>query len=211
MEIKKIEDKLKPYKIVLLVFLLVLVIVLFIVIRDIILKNKAAKEAAQAMNTGTLRYEDKYNYPDKQAFLQKVYYYADKLGVSPDNLMGVMYFESRLRPDITNGIGATGLIQFMPATAQSLGTTTADLAAMTGSEQMDYVYKYLNQYSYTNPIDLYLAIFFPAAIGKSDDWVIQAPGLSPSIIAKQNPIFNPNGNDYITVADVKNALNSYIS
>lgn len=43
--------------------------------------------------------------------------------------------------------GATGLIQFMPATAQGMGTTTAALAAMSAVQQLDYVQRYFKPYA----------------------------------------------------------------
>src|SRR5690625_4614109 len=55
-----------------------------------------------------------------------------KLKIDPSWLMACMAFESArtFRPDIRNaaGSGATGLIQFMPATARGLGTTVDALA-----------------------------------------------------------------------------------
>lgn len=81
-------------------------------------------------------------------------------------------------PAIQNGIGATGLIQFLKSTAKGYGTTTAELAKMTFSQQLDYVDEYLNRgtkkyrkngkikTSYTQT-DLFMTIFYPAAIGKS--------------------------------------------
>ena len=42
------------------------------------------------------------------------------------------------------GSGATGLIQFMPNTAEGLGTSTGELAGMSRARQMHYVEKYLS-------------------------------------------------------------------
>jgi hypothetical protein len=67
-----------------------------------------------------------------------------------------------------------GIIQFMPSTAISLGTTTDLLSAMTAEDQLDYVAKYFSPYK--NRIktleDTYMAILFPAAIGKPLDFVL---------------------------------------
>ena len=73
------------------------------------------------------------------------------------------------------GSGATGLIQFMPKTAEALGTTTEALAAMTEIEQMDYVEAYLRPYARRihNLDDLYMAILWPAACGAPDDYVLR--------------------------------------
>src|SRR5690606_22727031 len=68
---------------------------------------------------------------------------AAALGVEPDYLMACIAFETgeTFRPDVRNaaGSGAVGLIQFMPATARGLGTSTEALARMSAVEQLDYV------------------------------------------------------------------------
>jgi hypothetical protein len=63
--------------------------------------------------------------------------------------------------------GATGLIQFMPSTAKSLGTTTDVLLSMNNIQQLNYVLAYLRPYKgkMNNFVDVYLAVFYPAAIG----------------------------------------------
>jgi hypothetical protein len=73
---------------------------------------------------------------------------------------------------------ATGLIQFMAATARDLGTTTDDLARMTAEEQLGYVQAYFAPYRGHLPTlaDVYMAILWPAAVGKPDDFVLWANG-----------------------------------
>ena len=67
-----------------------------------------------------------------QTFKQKLVQIAADLGTNPNFLMAVMSFESgeTFSPSIKNaaGSGAVGLIQFMPATAKQLGTSTQALA-----------------------------------------------------------------------------------
>jgi len=77
-------------------------------------------------------------------------------------------------PSIRNPNGATGLIQFTPATAAELGTSTAELAAMTAVDQMDYVEKYFEPFKNTLATieDVYMAIIWPAAIGKPNSWAL---------------------------------------
>lgn len=76
-------------------------------------------------------------------FRRKIAEVADYLGMPAVWLVDVMHFESGgFQPGITNSIGATGLIQFMPATAQGLGTSTAALRRMGRVEQMEWVKKY---------------------------------------------------------------------
>ena len=120
--------------------------------------------------------------------------------------MFVMYWESGLNPAIRNKYsGATGLIQFMPATATALGTSVSALANMSNVEQLDYVYKYYRPYAghMNNLYDVYLVTFFPAALGKADNWVLQTSSLSPRIIAEQNPAIDLNKDKQITVGEFK--------
>jgi soluble lytic murein transglycosylase-like protein len=81
--------------------------------------------------------------PDnKTEFEQAVIQLASELRINPEWLMFVMYFETSktFRPDKINPVsGATGLIQFMPSTACTMGTTTLALKKMTNVEQLKYV------------------------------------------------------------------------
>jgi hypothetical protein len=158
----------------------------------------------------SLVYESKVPTSYRDDFVKKVREVSNRLGIDPNWLMAIIYTESArtFSPSIQNSIGATGLIQFMPSTARGLGTTTTELKNMSAVEQLDYVEKYLNVYknklkSYT---DTYFAIFFPLAIGKPDDWVLQSTGLSSSLIARQNPLFNTNKDDKIQVWEVKKVM-----
>jgi hypothetical protein len=143
---------------------------------------------------------------NKEAFLDKVKSISKKLLIEPDWLMAVMWKESKLNPQAVNTTtNATGLIQFMPSTANGLGTSVSALKNMSNVEQLDYVYKYYRPYvsklkSYP---DLYLATFFPIALGKADDWVMQTSSISASTIARQNPAINLNGDNKITVGEFR--------
>lgn len=106
------------------------------------------------------------------AFKDKVIQVCVHLDTSPDYLMSCIAFETggTFSPSIKNaaGSGAIGLIQFMPKTAKALGTTSEKLEKMSAIEQLDYVKKYLNSYrSRLKKLeDVYMAILYPAAIGK---------------------------------------------
>ena len=80
-----------------------------------------------------------------EVFRERVWWICDTLGFDPDDLMACMAWETgrTFRADIKNaaGSGATGLIQFMPATAKALGTSTAELAKMSAEDQLNYDYK----------------------------------------------------------------------
>ncbi len=160
-------------------------------------------------------YEDlkKYN-ADPIEFVRKTVEIANKLQTKPEYLLFVMWKESKYNPAAVNkdnpkkgykGTGATGLIQFMPGTAEGLGTTTDQLYRMTGVEQLEYVYKfYKNATGKLNSLeDLYLYAFFPIALGKPDDWIVQAKNQSSGLIASQNPAIDINKSGEITVGEFK--------
>jgi len=117
-------------------------------------------------------------------FADRVNALGDKYDINPAALMAVMHFETggTFGTSTVNaaGSGATGLIQFMPNTARSLGTTTEELAGMTRVEQMDYVERYLDQFGSRirggEVDDLYMAVLWPAAIGKEDGYAIFRQG-----------------------------------
>lgn len=149
---------------------------------------------------------------NKAAFANKVITIANQLNINPDWLMVVMKFESGLNSKAQNTTsGATGLIQFMPSTAIGMGTTTTDLYNMSNVEQLDYVYLYLSRFSgeIRSLTDLYLTIFYPVAVGKSDDYVLGSTEQQRKKIAEQNKIFDTNKDGYITKAEVKNYIENY--
>ena len=120
---------------------------------------------------------------DKE-FLSEVDNLAKKYNVSVGDLLAVMSFETAgsFDPAQKNlaGSGATGLIQFMPSTARGLGTTTEDLARMSRTEQLKYVDKYLSNKGIEGKSlsDIYMAVLFPAAVGKPDSFVLFGRGAS---------------------------------
>ena len=111
---------------------------------------------------------------------------AIDLDIPSDYLMACIAWESgrTFRPDMKNlaGSGATGLIQFMPATARALGTTTEALAAMSAEDQLYFVHKYFLPYRgrIKTLEDVYMAILWPKAIGKPDDYVLFARDKMPT-------------------------------
>jgi hypothetical protein len=142
---------------------------------------------------------------NKGAFLTKVYKVALYLGVKPEHLMFLMWFETghTLDPHIQNAVGATGLIQFMPATARFLGTTIDALKVMSNVDQMDYVQRHLGIFKgrYKDWVDLYCGIFWPAAVGKPDTFRI-----TREIVAKENPLFDINKDLVIEKSEIRAAL-----
>jgi len=112
-----------------------------------------------------------------EAFKRRVVEIAEKLGCDPNHLMAAMAFETggsfspRQRclgkggKTISN---AVGLIQFMPDTANGLGTSTSALANMTAEAQLDYVYLHFRPFKgkLKTLSDVYMAILYPRAVGK---------------------------------------------
>ena len=139
-------------------------------------------------------------------FSEKVRYISQLLDIDPNWLMWVMNFESTLNPRaVNNSTGATGLIQFMPSTARSLGTSTADLLQKSNVEQLDDVYAYLKPHTgrMNSMIDVYFAVFFPIAMNKPSDYILQTSNLSASKIASQNAGFDLNHNGQLTRSEVE--------
>ena len=136
-------------------------------------------------------------------FRERVWWICDQLDIDPDDLMSAMAWESAetFRPDIRNaaGSGATGLIQFMPSTAVALGTTTAKLAAMTAEDQLSFVYKYFRPYKgrLNNLGDIYMAILWPAGVGKADSYVLWNKATKPTTY-RQNAGLDGNKDGTIT-------------
>lgn len=136
-------------------------------------------------------------------FRKKVSRISGDLGCDPDFLMAAMAFETRetFSPKIKNPTsGATGLIQFMPNTAIGLGTTTAALALMSAENQLDFVEKYFaSQKGKLHTLeDVYMAILWPVAVGKNNNYVLFA---APSMAYKQNKGLDSDGNGQVTKAE----------
>lgn len=111
-------------------------------------------------------------------FRERVWGMADRFDLSPDDIMTCIAWETgrTFSPSVKNmaGSGAVGLIQFMPQTAVGLGTSSAALAAMTAVQQLEYVERYFRPWRgrLRDLADLYMAILWPAAVGKPDNYVL---------------------------------------
>jgi hypothetical protein len=149
-----------------------------------------------------------------EGFIAKLYEVCQDLKINPNWLLYVMWMESKLDTQIQNrDTKATGLIQFIPSTADELGTSVDQLRRMSSVEQMEYVHKYFLRFKgkMHSAEDVYFAVFYPAAIGKSDDWVLQHQGVSAAKIAKQNKGVNQNGDNEITVDEFKDYIQKGIA
>lgn len=77
-------------------------------------------------------------------FMDKVVAVSKRIGCDFKDLLGVMRAESGLNPSAINKKSrATGLIQFMPKTAEGLGTSVYALENMSAVDQLDYVEEFL--------------------------------------------------------------------
>lgn len=136
-------------------------------------------------------------------FRDRVRWMAEDLQLEANDLMACMAWESgrSFRADVKNmaGSGATGLIQFMPATARSLGTTVEALAAMTAEDQLNFVWKYFKPHKgrLTSLADIYMAILWPAAVGKADDFALFTGGVA----YRQNAGLDTNRDGKVTKAE----------
>lgn len=139
--------------------------------------------AADALGNERIAWGARVDAPFKAKLIQ----ISQNIGVDPNLLISAMAFETgeTFSPSIRNPSGATGLIQFTPATAAELGTSTDDLATMTAVDQMDYVEKYFSPYRnmLETVEDVYMAILWPAAIGKPNSWIL---------FSKPNPQYERN-------------------
>jgi hypothetical protein len=143
---------------------------------------------------------------NREEFIAKVIKVADYLKVKPEYLMFLMWFETAhtFSPSIRNRTsGAIGLIQFLPSTARFLGTSTEALENMSNVQQLDFVQKHLGIFrgKYSDWLDLYCGIFYPAAVGKPDSYRITS-----DIVAKQNPLFDINKDTDIEKSEIRTAL-----
>lgn len=136
-------------------------------------------------------------------FADKLKSVAQNIGVSESDLLTVMYKETAgtLDPSTTNGIGCVGLIQFCPDASRGSFKTISnkrynlsDLSQMTRDQQLDVVEAYYKSLGFRSDkprtiADLYVATFYPAAIGKPNNYII---GSDNSVsfqhkLAEQNP------------------------
>jgi hypothetical protein len=149
------------------------------------------------------------------AFIKKVQATAKVLKCSYTDLLACMAFETgrTFNPALRNSIGATGLIQFIRPTAIALGTTTDALAAMTRVEQMAYVETYFKKgpvAKVANPQleDLYMQILWPAAVGKSLDYVLFK---APDKAYEQNKGLDREKKGYVTKSDAASKVRDQLS
>jgi hypothetical protein len=148
-------------------------------------------------------------YPKMATYADEIVRVAAGLGIRPAWLANVINFESGGDPKAKNPSGATGLIQFMDATARELGTTTSALAGMSGRDQMLFVERYFRLSRIPKPLrsqlDVMMAVYYPYAIGRGTEYVIGSERGADYVAKVQaaNPGIKTTG-DYYRLA-VRNA------
>jgi hypothetical protein len=150
---------------------------------------------------------------------------ADWIGIDVDWLAAVISFETggTFDPAQPNraGSGAVGLIQFMPSTAKSLGTSTDALARMTFTVQLAYVKKFFAPHrgQLHSLEDTYLAVFMPAALGKAPSDVVASQDGHAGLMAstsqnalayKQNAGFDRDKKGYFTRRDITDTITGHL-
>jgi peptidoglycan hydrolase-like protein with peptidoglycan-binding domain len=148
---------------------------------------------------------------DQVAFVKAAQWIAPGEPDAPKWLAAIVDFESAKSwsPSKKNPgpSGATGLIQFIGPTARSLGTSLAELAQMSFSQQLEYVKRYFSEVSRTQGrihslADMYLSVFSPKGVGKSPGTVLYSSG-DPGY--DQNMGLDGGSKGFITVGDVASA------
>ena len=150
------------------------------------------------------------------SFVEAAEQVAANLGVPVNWMYAVMQTESGINPSQANILyeqqgrnPAMGLIQFMPTTAEGLGTSTEELRNMSRTEQLTYVERFYETYAdkIQSPEDMYLATFYPRALGEGDSFVLGSEVSSEraSEVRRDNSPYDLNGDGTITVGEVKQA------
>jgi hypothetical protein len=172
------------------------------------LERLAMAFGAAAFEDVPLAWGKKVNAP----FKRKVIEIAAEIGIDPNFLMAAMAFESArtFSASIQNPTSkAVGLIQFMPSTAKSLGTSTEALKKMTPLAQLDYVRRYFvpNRGRLRDLNDVYMAILWPKGIAKPASYVLFAQG-SPQY--KQNRGLDADNDGVVTKAEAASRVQQHL-
>jgi hypothetical protein len=116
---------------------------------------------------------------------------AAECGFNPDELAAIISIESGWNPGSHNAIRAGGLIGFLPSTLQRLGWagTPEEFWKLSIAEQLPYVAAFYRPWCgrIHQPGDIYLATFWPQAVGTADDTIIAAEDGPHEIVWRQNP------------------------
>jgi hypothetical protein len=138
-------------------------------------------------------------------FITKVEKIADNLSTLPEWLLTVMSFETggTFNPaQTTSASSAVGLIQFLSATANGLGTSTAELAQMTSVEQLKFVELYFIPRTKQGPgLSTLEGVYTAVLSGTPTDQPNDVQFTSPSNAYTANAPLDINGDGTIRVGE----------
>lgn len=144
---------------------------------------------------------------------ERIEYRSQKLPTEANWIMFLFDWESALNPYIENSFGCFSWIQFCPdvpggnyKTIQGRRYYFDEIKKWSPVQLVDLSFDYLEEIQdtvgrYSSYHDLYFGIFYPDAVGKPDDYVINT---------QTNPIFDLNKNGIITVGEVKAYLDNRV-
>lgn len=136
---------------------------------------------------------------------------AKKGSLDPDALAASISVESMFDPKAENPYsGASGLIQWMPATAALFHTSVEAIRRMSAEEQLPLIAAYFKRVAPKGlgRDDVYLGIFSPAYIGDPDEKVVSTSG---------HPVYEENkGLDFdhdgvVTVGNIRQVIRSRLA
>ena len=150
-----------------------------------------------------------------EGFCAKLEQVAKNINCDPADLIGMMQSESGINPSAYNSNGgAIGLIQFMPATARSLGTSTQELLNMSAIEQLDYVEQYFSNWTKGSDEkltggDLYTLCFLPAYLDR--EVLCSSSDSSTSKYYRANSVLDTDNDGSVTKAELNQRVeNKYL-
>jgi len=157
-----------------------------------------------------VRYQDEFTGtvipPDElksdEEFTSAINDLAGKYGISVDEVYSVIQGESAFNSTAQNASGATGLFQFMPTTAEELGTSTDAILRMSPVEQVALYDSYLQRWNYTGDNRLGIMQAAPAFASRSAGDTVYD---TDSAAWRQNPGWRSLNGGPITVQ----SINSY--
>jgi len=126
---------------------------------------------------------------------------ASKYNISDQEVYAVIQGESGFNPAARNPSGATGLFQFMPTTAEELGTSVDAVMNMSPVEQVALYDNYLERWNYNGDNRLGIMQAAPAYAGRGPEEVIYA---EDSAAWEQNPGWRELNDGPITVRSINN-------
>jgi hypothetical protein len=178
---------------------------------ELIRENTNTKNISNISNQQLQEQQTENQQNNQQAnqndFMAEVNRVSNKFGINPNDLLALMRSESSLNPQAVNPTtGATGLIQFMPKTARSLGTTVEELRNMNATQQMHFVEKYFESVNLPKGASagtLYAYVFLP---GRAKRQILAQAGEN---FYEANRGLDMNKDGMITIEDLDMRMAKY--